>query len=348
MEATTMVMVNAASSALASIGPELETARAFAGESKARRTREAYRYQWQTFAAWCEARQLEALPAEPATLAAYLAGRAAMRVVQGRDGIELVPIEGERGWKVASIGLALTAIGQAHKVAGHASPAAHPAVAATWEGIRRRLGTAQRRAAPATVDAVRAMVAALPGLAGTSPRLAALRDRALLVLGFAGAFRRSELVALEVADLAFRAEGLVVTVRRSKTDQEGQGAEVAIAFGGNPATCPVVAVRAWLEASGIAEGLVFRAVDRHGHVGEGLAGAEVGRIVKRAAKGAGLDASRFSGHSLRAGLATTAAAQGRSERRIADQGRWKSRAMVDRYVRDANVFRDNVSAGIGL
>lgn len=331
MEATTtaVVVANVGSSALASIGAELETARAFAGESKARRTREAYRYQARTFAAWCEARQLEALPAEPATLAAYLASRA------------------EAGWKAASIGLALTAIGQAHKAAGYASPAAHPAVAATWAGIRRTLGTAQRRAAPATVDAIRAMVEALPGL-GESPTIGALRDRALLVLGFAGAFRRSELVALEVADLAFRAEGLVVTVRRSKTDQEGAGANVAIPFGANPATCPVGAVRAWLKAAGIADGFVFRAVDRHGHVGEGLAGAEVARIVKRAATRAGLDASRFSGHSLRAGLATTAAKQGKGDRSIMAQGRWSSRAMVDRYVREANLFRDNASAGIGL
>ena len=327
MEATTTtaIVTSDTGANLATIAPELETARAFAAESKARRTREAYRYQWATFATWCDGRGLEPLPANPATLAAYLANRA------------------ELGWKPASIALALTAIGAAHKAGGMVSPASHPAVAATWAGIRRTVGTAQRRAAPATVEAVRAMVGA-----SSSGGAGALRDRALLLVGFAGAFRRSELAALDVGDLAFRAEGLVVTVRRSKTDQEGQGAEVAIAFGASPSTCPVRAVRAWLEAGAVREGAAFRAVDRHGNVGERLAGAEVARIVKRAAARAGLDASRFSGHSLRAGLATTAAAQGRADRKIMDQGRWKSRAMVDRYVRDASLFTDNVTAGIGL
>ena len=314
--------------ALASLAPDLDLARAFAVESKAPRTRDAYRYQWATFVAWCEERDLAALPADPATLAGYLANRA------------------ELGWKVASIALALTAIGAAHKAAGMVSPSAHPIVAATWAGIRRTLGTAQRRAAPATVEAVRAMVQAL-GIEG-APSPARMRDRALVLIGFAGAFRRSELEALDVSDLSFRAEGLVVTVRRSKTDQEGAGAEVAITYGNDATTCPVRALRSWLDAAALRDGPAFRTVDRHGHIGGRLVGAEVARIVKRLATRAGLDASRFSGHSLRAGLATSAAVQGRADRRIMDQGRWKSRAMVDRYVRDASLFRDNVSAGIGL
>ena len=318
-----------ARNALASLAPDLDLARAFAVESKAPRTREAYRYQWATFTAWCEERALDALPADPATLAGYIANRA------------------EVGWKVASIALALTAIGAAHKAAGVVSPSAHPIVAATWAGIRRTLGTAQRRAAPATVEAVRAMVRTLPDIEGT-PTPATLRDRALVLIGFAGAFRRSELEALDVSDLSFRAEGLVVTVRRSKTDQEGAGAEVAIAYGNDATTCPVRALRSWLDAACLGDGPAFRTVDRHGHIGGRLVGAEVARIVKRLATRAGLDASRFSGHSLRAGLATSAAVQGRADRRIMDQGRWKSRTMVDRYVRDASLFRDNVSAGIGL
>jgi len=319
------IVVTASTVGLATIAGELEGARAFASASRAPRTRDAYRLQFGTFAAWCSARGLEALPALPATVAAYLVSRT------------------DAGRKVASIALALTAIGSVHKAAGHTSPASHPAVAATWQGIRRTLGTAQRRAAPAAVDELRAMLEALP-CAG----LGAVRDRALLLVGFAGAFRRSELVALDVADLAFRSEGLVVSVRRSKTDQEGAGAEVAISAGEHAATCPVRAVRAWLELASVAEGAVFRSVDRHGRMGERLDGAEVSRVVKRAAKRAGLDASRFSGHSLRAGLATTAAKLGRADRSIMRQGRWASRTMVDRYVREASLFTDNASAGIGL
>jgi site-specific recombinase XerC len=211
MEATTTTIVTSDTASLATIAPELETARAFAAESKARRTREAYRYQWGTFADWCAGRGVEALPADPATLAAYLANRA------------------ELGWRPASIALALTAIGAAHKAGGMVSPASHPAVAATWAGIRRTVGTAQRRAAPATVEAVRAMVGA-----SNSASLGALRDRALLLVGFAGAFRRSELAALDVADLSFRAEGLVVTVRRSKTDQEGRAPRLRSRSGPTP------------------------------------------------------------------------------------------------------------------
>jgi site-specific recombinase XerD len=327
---TTAVVVADTGAALARIAPELEAARAYAAESHAPRTREAYRYQWQTFAAWCEARQLEALPAEPATLAAYIAGRT------------------DEGWKPASVALALTAIRAAHRAAGLEHAANHPAVVAVQKGARRAVGTVQRRAAPAVVDELRAMVGALPGLADGAPTLGALRDRALLVVGFAGAFRRSELVALDVADVTDTADGLVVTVRRSKTDQEGAGVRVGLPFGGNPATCPVRAVRAWLEAAGITTGALFRAVDRHGHVGERLAGAEVARIVKRSAARAGLDASRYSGHSLRAGLATTAARAGKGDRAIMAQGRWTSRGMVDRYVREARLFADNAAAGVGL
>jgi len=325
VKSTAITVTKSTTSTLGTIADELEGARAFASASRAPRTRDAYRVQWRAFAAWCEGHALEALPAEPAAVAAYITNRA------------------DAGRKVASIALALAAIGAAHRAAGHPSPTAHPAVSATWQGIRRTLGTAQRRAAPAAVDELRAMLEALP-----AQGLGAVRDRALLLVGFAGAFRRSELVALDVADLAFRSEGLVVTVRRSKTDQEGAGAEVALANGTNPATCPVRACRAWLEAAGVAEGAVFRSVDRHGHLGERLDGADVSRLVKRAARRAGLDAARFSGHSLRAGLATTAARAGRTDRSIMAQGRWRSRAMVDRYVRDASLFADNASAGIGL
>ncbi len=310
---------------LALLGPELHSARAFAAAALSPRTREAYAYQWQTFVTWCRERGAHPLPAESATLAAYVASRA------------------DAGWKVASIGLAMTAIRQAHAYAGHEPPNASSDVARVWKGVRRTLGTAQRRAAPVVVDELRAIVDAMP-----AKGLGAVRDRALLVLGFAGAFRRSELVALDVADLVFGSDGLTVSIRRSKTDQEGAGTSIGVPFGGNPDTCPVRAVRAWLDAVAFVDGAVFRAVDRHGHIRERLDGSEVARIVKRAVRRAGLDPARYSGHSLRAGLATSAAAHGKGDRSIMAQGRWKSRAMVDRYVRDASLFRDNAAAGIGL
>jgi len=327
MDATTTgsAMVTLGAATLASFGDVLESARAFAAESVAPRTREAYAYQWRTFTAWCDAQGVIALPASAATIAAYLADRA------------------ERAWKPASIGLALVAIRTAHKAAGVEHATSHPAVVATMKGIRRTLGTAQRRAAPVVVDELRAMVDALP-----ADSLGAVRDRALLVVGMAGALRRSELVGLDVSDVTETADGLVLVVRRAKTDQEAQGARIGLPYGNTAATCPVRALRAWRDASGVTDGALFRSVDRHGHVGERLHAADVARIVKRAAGRAGLDAARYSGHSLRAGLATSAARAGRSDRAIMRQGRWSSRAMVDRYVREADLWRENAAAGIGL
>jgi integrase len=144
-------------------------------------------------------------------------------------------------------------------------------------------------------------------------------------------------------------DGIVVTVRRSKTDGEGEGARIGVPFGSDPATCPVRAVRAWIEASGVAGGPLFREVGRAGVVGEGaLSDRQVANVVKAAARAAGLDPALFSGHSLRAGLATTAARAGKSERVIMKQTRHRTERMVRRYVRDAELFSENAATGIGL
>jgi integrase len=166
--------------------------------------------------------------------------------------------------------------------------------------------------------------------------LAGKRDAALLCVGFAGAFRRSELVALEVGDLAFTNEGIKVHIRRSKVDQEGHGIFLGLPIGrtsATAATCPSATLRAWIQAAGITEGPVFRKVDRHGRVGtRALGGRAVAIIVQRTAAAAGVSGD-FAAHSLRAGLATSAAQAGKSDRAIMTQGRWSGRAMVDRYVR---------------
>lgn len=187
------------------------------------------------------------------------------------------------------------------------------------------------------------LVAALPD------SLSGSRDRLLLLVGFAGAFRRSELVALDLEDITITPDGLEVLVRRSKTDQEGTGTVKGIPFGSNPRTCPVRAFRAWIERSGITTRTLFRHVDRHGCLhAHRLSGHAIARIIKRLAKVAGLDPVQFSGHSLRAGLATAAARAGKADRTIMRQTGHRSRAMLDRYVRDADLFTDNAAAGIGL
>lgn len=177
-----------------------------------------------------------------------------------------------------------------------------------------------------------------------------VRDRALLLAGFALAARRSELVALRVSDLEETPEGFRVTVRRSKTDQEARGTTRALPYGSDPETCPVRALSAWLAMAGITEGPVFRAVDRWGHVADrALTGQAVALIVKSAAAGAGLEPDKYSGHSLRAGFCTTAAARGASERAIARQtGHAPNSTVLRSYIRHATVFTDNAAADLGL
>ena len=187
-------------------------------------------------------------------------------------------------------------------------------------------------------------------LAQVPDTLSGLRDKSLLLLTFAGGLRRSELVALTVEDAVYFPEGVVITIRSSKTDQERAGQKVAIALGKNPDTCPVRSLRAWLLKGGITTGPLFRGVNRWGQVQtEALTDQVVALLVKKYAQLAGLDASLFSGHSLRAGLVTSASRiAGVDERLIMKQTRHKSEAMVRRYIRDGNLFNQNISGMVGL
>jgi integrase len=275
----------------------------------------------QRIAAARQAAGVEPMPT-PETVAAFLAAEAA------------------RGIKPASIGRRVAAIRYAHKLAGHDDPpTSSEVVKATVNGIRRTVGAAPARKAPATADKVVAMAA----LADAD--LKGLRDRAVLLLGFAGAFRRSELVALDVADLEFCDGGLRVRIRRSKTDQEGAGNTIAIVPGS--VACPVRAVRAWLEASNIAAGPLFRPIAKGGRIGtERLADHTVVRVVKASASRIGLDPKLFAGHSLRSGFLTSAAGRGASIFKMMDVSRHKSMDTLRGYVRDAELFRDHAGAGL--
>lgn len=302
-----------------------EAAKFFSQEAKAAGTRRAYRSDWDRFSRWCLDHDVAALPGTPETVALYLAARA------------------NEGAKVATITRSLSAINEAHRTAGHDSPGSSAPVRLVMQGIRRTCGIAQRQKAPVLVEDLRKLITDF------NDRLIDIRDRALLALGFAGAFRRSELVGLDVSDLAFTKDGIEILIRRSKTDQEGAGQKVGIPYGGTPATCPVRAVRTWLDAAGISEGPVFRSVNRHGRLAEQRLGDRtVARVVQRRAEAVGLDPARYGGHSLRSGLATSAAKAGKAERIIMRQGRWRSVTMARRYIQDADLFSDNAAAGIGL
>jgi len=192
---------------------------------------------------------------------------------------------------------------------------------------------------PATAEIARDMARAAPD------RLKGLRDRALLLLGFGGAFRRSELVALDVADLEETEDGLRVTIRRSKTDQEVQGVTIAIIRGG--AYCPIKALRAWLDAAAITDGPVFRPVRKGGKVrDQRLSAKSVCDLVKAYAGQVGLDVAAFGAHSLRSGFLTSAARRGASVFKMRDVSRHKSMDVLQSYVRDADLFRDHAGAGL--
>jgi integrase len=244
----------------------------------------------------------------------------------------------ERGGKACTLGRRAAAIRYAHKLASQPDPTESEDVRSALRGVRRTIGAAQRRKAPATAEVLAAM------LSHTPATLTGARDRAILALGFSGAFRRSELVALDVGDLADAPEGLRVTIRKSKTDQEGRGQEIAIPHGRH--VKPVAAVKDWIAAAGITTGPLFRPISRSGTVrgAERLTDRSIADIVKRYATAAGLKVEDFSGHSLRAGFVTTAAERDVELTRIMDVTRHKDVRTVTGYVRRANLFKGHAGA----
>jgi site-specific recombinase XerD len=299
----------------------VDRASSFATAEKAANTRRAYRTDLAVFQGWCAAHGVAALPAAPEIVAAFLSD------------------EADRGIRASTIGRRVAAIRYAHRLSNPLVPTDDERLRAVVRGIRRTIGTAKAPKTPATNDRLLAMVA---------PRgdaMAALRDRALLLLGFAGAFRRSELVALAVADVEETPEGLRITIRHGKTDQEGAGATIAIVRG--TVACPVEALKAWLAAADIVEGPIFRQVNKGDKVlPHRLTAQSVALIIKAHARRAGLDPRSFAGHSLRSGFLTSAAKRGASIFKMMDVSRHRSVESLRGYVRDAELFRDH--AGIGL
>ena len=304
--------------------PSLEQVRAYVRASKAESTLRGYQSDWRDFCAWCQGHGVCPLPASPETVASYIA-------------------ECAEHLKPGSIQRRLNAIAEAHKAVGLESPTSAGMVRNTFKGIKRTLGTAPLQKTAALTDDIRAMVDQTDG------GLIGARDRALILLGFAGAFRRSELVGLDVEDCVFGRDGLTVTLRRSKTDQEGVGRKIGIPYGSNPDTCPVRTVQTWLEQAALSTRPLFCSINRHGQVQPGrLSGCDVARIVKKLADRAGLDSAKYAGHSLRAGHATAAAIAGASERSIMNQTGHRSVQMVRRYIRDGRLFRENSAGKLGL
>jgi integrase len=298
----------------------IESARRYVNASKATGTRRMYESAWAGFETYCHEHTWPALPASVNAVAAYLTALA------------------DEGQKASTIQVKASAISFMHDGAKLPNPIKTQEIRALMAGIRRTIGTAQQGKAPIGLAEVKRIVAALPD------DLRAKRDKALLLLGFAGAFRRSELVALEVSDIRFNDVKATITLRRSKTDQEGAGKIKTIPMLADESLCPVVALRQWLDAAGINKGIVFRGIDKWGHVHDGqMAGIEVARVVKARATAAGLDPRQFAGHSLRAGYVTECAAKDVPTWQIMEQTGHTSEKTLRKYIRDEGLGAMNAT-----
>jgi site-specific recombinase XerD len=298
---------------------EMARAVSYGLAEKAKATRTAYGSDAAIFKAWCAARGLHSLPAEAGTVARFLAAQA------------------DSGLKASTIGRRAAAVAYMHKLAGHEPPTSVEAVRSVLRGIRRTVGTASAGKAAATDDLIVEMLKKCPAT------VRGLRDRAILAFGLASACRRSELAALQVSDLLATVDGYRVTIRHSKGDQDGAGQEIAV-----PRGCriePVKAVEAWLAAAKISDGPLFRRIVRGGHIqAVGLDGQSIAKIVKHYAGRAGLDPAAFSGHSLRRGFLSSAAANGASALKMQAQSRHKSLNMLLAYVETADRFKEHAGS----
>jgi site-specific recombinase XerD len=300
----------------------------FAVYSKGEGTRVAYRKAWRAYVTWCQAQSLVPLACSPGQIGSYLARRA------------------NSGLSASSIGIAAAAIKEAYRLARVPLAWDDPDISMVLDGIRRRLGTRPvRQSAAITTDVLAAMVATRQ----SPDTMLGARDRAMLVLGYHSAMRRSELVALDLSDVTIDpGKGVVLRVRRSKADQEGVGAEVALgAIPDNPECCPIVTLERWLKFRRPvgSEGPLFCAATRHGYlVSDRLSDKAVSRLVKDAAEAAGLPADEYTSHGFRRGLLTDAANNGAQLKRMMDHARQKTPRVTLGYIARAERWKDNVSA----
>jgi len=302
-------------------------------------TRDAYGYWLERWAAWATAHGVPPTPAPADAFAAFLTELVEVGLPGKR--------RGPRPMRPASLGVVCAAIATAHHAQGIASPTDHKAVRLVVKGLRRDKGMKPRR--------VRALV--VPLLARVLPRgerLIDVRDRAILLVGWAGALRRSELVALDVEHVRFTDTdtdtdiGALLDLGRTKTDQQGADADHPLYRAEHDTSlCPIAALRAWIETAGLTNGPVFRGINRHGKVGGRLSAHAIGTIIKRQVERAGLDPKAFSGHSLRRGFITEAYRAGRPERDITQQSRHSPRGNTVRvYFEDDDRHRHNAARGI--
>ena len=297
----------------------MDTAKRYAQKSRSEATWRAYRNDWRQFEAWSSSVGLSSLPADPDTVAMFVAQQA------------------DQGLNPSTLTRRLAAIRLVHLGAGHTSPHNALKVTEVMRGIRRNWGQPPRKKTAAVDEDIKRMADAVE-----AETRKGLRDRALLLFGFAGAFRRSELVALNTWNLESRVEGLIVTIEQSKTDQEGQGQTIAILRRSDSPYCPVTAVNDWLTVADIERGALFRRMYRGDTVGDQrLTAQSVALVIKDLAYRVGLNPADYAGHSLRSGFLTSAARNRASVFKMADQSRHKSLDVLREYVRSEDLFENH-------
>ncbi|MEN6413125.1 MAG: site-specific integrase [Veillonellales bacterium] len=289
-------------------------------KSKAENTLRAYEADWLDYYDWCSHHNYQALPAEPETIVNYindLADNARANTVSRR----------------------LSAISENHKAAGYQSdnPCRSGLVRNALDAIKREKGTIQQGKTPLLLEDLQEIAPYFD-----DSDMIGMRDKALMLTGFMGAFRRSELVKINVEDLTFSPEGVTILVHQSKGDQEGQGEYVAIPCNSDSTVCAVAALKNWLQAAQLKSGALFRPFNKYKQIrARRLTDKSVALIVKKYASLAGRNAENFAGHSLRRGFATSAAQHDVDERTIMQQTRHKSEKMVRRYIEQGNLFKNN-------
>jgi len=309
----------------ATLAQTADDAAEFLRAARAAGTRSAYASDWRQFAEWVQSHGLEPLPADPRMIALWISHMAR-----------------QLGRRPATIRRMLATIGTVHRMGNHPNPCQNQIVREEMRGITNALGARPKRAAPILIAHLEAIVAALP------PGLRGARDKAVLLVGWSGALRRSEIAAL-----AFMDQGARVLIQRSKTDQAGEGAYVALFHAARKALCPVQALQDWIRAAALDSGPLFRRLTRHREptvLGESISGPDVLTILERWTRLAGIQPEQrgdtFSPHSLRAGFITEAARASKAEWQIAKQSRHKSATVLRTYIRIADTFQGNAGEGL--
>jgi len=290
--------------------------------SKANNTLRAYKSDFHDFSLFCVKNSFKPLPTEPRIVSLYLTYLSAKNI------------------KISTIKRRLVSIGVVHKLKGHYLDTKHPSIIENIMGIKRRKGTIQKAKKPLLINNLKKLINVIDNQKKNEIKI--LRDRSIILIGFAGGFRRNEIVSLDCDDLEFVSEGLKIRLKRSKTDQYGEGTMKGIPYFDNLQYCPVISIQKWIEVSKINSGPLFRRFIKGSNLSENrLSDQTVAILIKDYLELAGIDSKNYSGHSLRSGFATTAAEAGVEERSIMAMTGHKSTEMVRRYIKEANVFKNN-------